>query len=258
MGIFTERFAEEQTLLEIFMCPICHDVVEDPVVPNCPCQELYCRSCINGWLENHNSCPHCGSGQISSIKTLSPILRTAYISLKMKCETPECEDVLTVENHSTHASVCPKIPWACEESCGIVANMSFKAGHKCIEWLKSERDKLTTDLKDMNVKYKEIDAELKEEVKVRKKMEDIIIQKTSLIESIKKDHEKEAEKLRLEMLAVRKQLVEVNKERDQLHEQLDQLKCERGERIGGKKSIQISSSPTDRTSGKAITLTTHN
>ena len=110
----------------------------------------------------------------------------------------------------------------------------------------------------MNVKYKEIDAELKEEVKARKQIEEIINEKTSLIESIKKDHESETEKLRLEMLAVRKQLVEVNKERDQLHEQLDQLKRERGERIGGNKFIQISSSPSDRTSGKTITLMTHN
>lgn len=41
-------------------CPICTGVFEEPVFASGqPCHCTFCRSCIGGWLETHDSCPNC-------------------------------------------------------------------------------------------------------------------------------------------------------------------------------------------------------
>lgn len=241
MGIFTEKFADEQDILDIFICPICHDIVEDPVVPQCVCQAIYCRTCIDTWLVNHQICPHCESSQISNISPMGRILQDAYFNLKMKCETLDCDAVLTIKNHSDHKLACPKISWTCEESCGLEANLSIKAGHKCLDWLKGERVRLTSDLKEVEKRCHELESELNEERKAKIDMERLLLEKSSVIESIKKRHETDTKGLKEEVLSVRKQLVKVNKERDELHLQLDQLKKDRENDL--EKFIKIAKSP---------------
>ncbi len=38
-------------------CPICYDIVEDPVITHCA--HFFCNECINSHLTRNNNCPVC-------------------------------------------------------------------------------------------------------------------------------------------------------------------------------------------------------
>ena len=44
--------------MDLFQCPICHDVLRDPVsITNCG--HDFCKHCIQDWLKIRPSCPIC-------------------------------------------------------------------------------------------------------------------------------------------------------------------------------------------------------
>lgn len=55
LSIIEERF---QRMLADNDCPICGDTLEKAVMVKC-CQNVFCGSCIFGWLQGHKTCPYC-------------------------------------------------------------------------------------------------------------------------------------------------------------------------------------------------------
>ena len=79
-----ERELQEEkkpTLYSMFSCLICKDVVVEesaPLVPPCCRAAVLCRECMDQWLENQPSCPHCREPlSIESCDKL-PILRPLF------------------------------------------------------------------------------------------------------------------------------------------------------------------------------------
>lgn len=68
------RLADE--LAKLLECVICKEVSQRPVYTPC-CQRLVgCKGCIEHWLEDHGTCPHCSSAAInpSELKGLGETL----------------------------------------------------------------------------------------------------------------------------------------------------------------------------------------
>ena len=57
----------------IWLCPICMEEIHNPVVTECG--HVYCKRCIEEWLQRQNVCPTCNRHglHLRSIKNLGPI-----------------------------------------------------------------------------------------------------------------------------------------------------------------------------------------
>ena len=56
MGWSIERFMDKESLIEELICPICKEVLENPM--QMQCQHLFCNACINTWFHDGNlTCP---------------------------------------------------------------------------------------------------------------------------------------------------------------------------------------------------------
>ena len=59
-NIFLPELFLEQEYLEKFICGICENVCDDPVVQCCGCEQLFCRKCLLFYYDNNNrECPEC-------------------------------------------------------------------------------------------------------------------------------------------------------------------------------------------------------
>lgn len=72
----------KSSILMIFSCLICKDIVDSesiPIVPPCCKAAVMCTSCLERWLENQQSCPHCRE-EMPDIGICSPfpVLRPLY------------------------------------------------------------------------------------------------------------------------------------------------------------------------------------
>ena len=74
----------DQEYLDKFICGICENVCDDPVIQCCGCENLYCRKCLLFYYDHYNrECPECK--QVSKEPTK---VESAYITIrlkKMKC-----------------------------------------------------------------------------------------------------------------------------------------------------------------------------
>eukprot|EP00933_Yihiella_yeosuensis_P060675 TRINITY_DN63416_c0_g1_i1.p1 TRINITY_DN63416_c0_g1~~TRINITY_DN63416_c0_g1_i1.p1 ORF type:complete len:266 (-),score=53.46 TRINITY_DN63416_c0_g1_i1:172-969(-) len=57
MGLSDRLIANPHSVSDILRCPVCHEVFIDPVASEC--QHVFCRQCLQEWLEHDSSCPTC-------------------------------------------------------------------------------------------------------------------------------------------------------------------------------------------------------
>lgn len=105
MGIDSKRFVNP--LPQDLICPICHDVFDDPV--QCPEEHIFCRDCISKWMMKINRCP-LDQKSLSFIE-LTPsarVLRNLIGSLELRCEFMEygCNSTTTLESMKIHLLTC--------------------------------------------------------------------------------------------------------------------------------------------------------
>ena len=56
MGWDSNRFTEQDSIMDDLKCSICMDILEEPV--QAPCEHTFCKTCIQNWLDQGNrSCP---------------------------------------------------------------------------------------------------------------------------------------------------------------------------------------------------------
>lgn len=80
MGVeaeFTSSIPEE------LICPICHDVFENPVI-SCYNGHVFCKSCISEWCKNHQTCPQC-KGHTLKKHVNVPLLSGMTEKLEIRC-----------------------------------------------------------------------------------------------------------------------------------------------------------------------------
>ena len=141
------RFVGE--FFESFLCPICLDVVQDPVM-TATCEHLFCKSCFESIVKGSIAqCPTCREpASRHGSKPLNHVLRSIYWSLKMRCKDPTCDEKLTPSNFQLHDQTCPKVNFNCE-SCGYNVKKAIgedEVGHNCIEFLKGKIKLLESEL----------------------------------------------------------------------------------------------------------------
>lgn len=97
MGIEVERFIGDHH--NPFICPVCLDVEDDPVVT--PCDHLFCKICFTP-----GRCPTCRRN-VRQTEPMSRILTEDYESLKLKCPFQRCNQELIIGNFRSHGQSCP-------------------------------------------------------------------------------------------------------------------------------------------------------
>jgi len=83
-NIFLPELFLEQEYLEQFKCGICENICDEPVIPCCGCDKLFCRKCLLFYYENnHNECPECKkvTRDFSKVSAVDTIIKLK----KMKC-----------------------------------------------------------------------------------------------------------------------------------------------------------------------------
>ena len=109
-NIYSPELFLEQEYIEKFICGICENVCDDPVMQLCGCEQMYCRKCLLFYYDNyHHKCPECKK------ETKEPTAITAVgviIKLKkMKCKnyTLDCTWQGQCRDYKKHiANDCPK------------------------------------------------------------------------------------------------------------------------------------------------------
>lgn len=135
MGIDITRFLGDSHL--VFGCPICLDVVENPVERSCG--HISCGSCFRP-----GHCPLCRKVQ-SSAKPLNLTARQCYDLLQLKCIFQGCEEVLRINNHLNHEKNCPKGKCG---NCDADLTSDQRTGHECIAYWKNKAIFLEGQLKE--------------------------------------------------------------------------------------------------------------
>lgn len=170
MGYDVNRFVEQVD--EEVICPICFNVLEDPIQINY-CEHSYCKQCINEWLIEHPNCP-IDREKVSS-RNLSPIsrlLRVLLSRLRIRCENESrgCNHVSSLETIHVHAAVCefnPKRLLVCTGGCGFVIAQDELVSHDCTKALmgfvtdqKRQIESLEKELKKLRMLVKEQKSEI--------------------------------------------------------------------------------------------------
>jgi len=148
-----------QDLVKNFLCPLCHGVLYEPMIPCSQDIKSYCRNCIEKYLKNNdNKCPGCNL-VIDKVPQKFDIIQESIKYLDAKCknakygciwqgkyidydkhilECPKeethcvfqgCDKVFMRESLDSHLKLCPFRVIMCEK-CGINIIASELVKHK--------------------------------------------------------------------------------------------------------------------------------
>ena len=109
-NIYLPELFLDQDYIDQIKCGICENVCEDPVIPCCGCDKMFCRKCLVFYLDNnHNECPECKkvTKDFSKVSAIDTVIKLK----KMKCinYTENCTwqgKYLDYKEHLTKK--CPK------------------------------------------------------------------------------------------------------------------------------------------------------
>ena len=132
---------DEEDLDEL-TCGICQDIFDEPVVTLC-CRQTYCKSCINQWLSNNNTCPNDRQNLTVNMLAQPPRLVLNILNkLQVKCENygSVCDYILALEQMKEHTKTCNTCG-GCKELNKVIKN---KDENICIlqVQLKNKEDEL--------------------------------------------------------------------------------------------------------------------
>lgn len=159
MGFGEQRFS--QTVDEEFRCPICRDIVDDPITTQC--EHVFCRTCIHEWLSRESSCP-VGRQPLKAhhLSDVSRFYRTFYSRLEIRCEFESigCQFVCSVDKIKEHQNICeynPEIKGECSHGCKAMISKIDILSHNCVEYLMKiiwEKDKQISKMTERETEFK--------------------------------------------------------------------------------------------------------
>ena len=148
------------------VCCICQSVLDKPL--ETPCRHVFCKICIETWLNNHHTCPTCRK-QIrnTDLKQVMPMIQNMINRLLIKCVNHHngCTEPIMLELYDNHEKncqfemlVCKYEKCAksilrrdrdeheekdceyrevkCHQDCGLYIPIKDFPGHNCIQALK--------------------------------------------------------------------------------------------------------------------------
>ncbi len=134
-NIYHPELFLDRECLDTFKCGICENICDDPVIPCCGCDKIFCRKCLFFYYDNnHNECPECKkvNTELSKISAIGTVIKLK----KMKCinYTEGCTwqgKYMDYRDHITQK--CPK----------EIINCPFKG---CI--IKLKREEMESHMRD--------------------------------------------------------------------------------------------------------------
>ena len=94
--------------LDEFVCGICQDVLNKPVVTQC-CRQSYCEDCIEEWLKVHDKCPNDRKPLTIEVVSEVPRLVINIIDkMQIRCDNSDrgCPEVTTIGTKDDHYKIC--------------------------------------------------------------------------------------------------------------------------------------------------------
>ena len=132
----------DQDQLEHFLCGICENVLNDPIVTQC-CRQSYCRQCIEEWLKDGMICPNDNHAIEMGDSIQVPRFVVNFINeLRIKCKSYKkgCDHVVNIENYDEHWENCK---FRCCDICGC---KDPDHQHVCLDHVITENIKLKEEL----------------------------------------------------------------------------------------------------------------
>ena len=130
-GYEDNRF--ENTVSQSFHCPICLNVLKEPVMCRRN-QHYFCTSCITRHLGNSSTCPTCMEELTVETLIRAPRIATDYLSeLRICCDYSSrgCREVMLLNNLQRHVAICGFSPVKCSnDGCNIMVNKRDKVHHE--------------------------------------------------------------------------------------------------------------------------------
>ncbi|EDV58650.1 E3 ubiquitin-protein ligase NRDP1 [Drosophila erecta] len=149
---------------EELICPICTDVLEEPVQSS-QCEHAYCRACIDKWMLQKQICPVDRSALLAShLVPVSRLMRNMLGRLKMKCTFSQsgCTQMLALEEFRTHVAACehnPKVVVECSKGCGMKIPKDEMSRHNCVFELREVVETVVKEVSDLKQKVTDLEAQ---------------------------------------------------------------------------------------------------
>jgi len=165
MGIDTALALDK--LKDEFVCSICHDIVEDPVVIS-KCEHYFCGCCIRPWIQANSTCPKDRDPtQEAGLSQPFRFYRNMLAEVRLRCQFSGCNTETTYEGFRRHEANCRKNPeaWMDCAFCHVKHMINEEDTHKqsCLPFL---RDKIAKNELENNELKRKREAD-------KKKIEDL-------------------------------------------------------------------------------------
>lgn len=107
MGYDDDEFEYPDRVSQVLKCQICMDVLETPQII-IHCEHIFCKHCIDDWLDRKLKCPVCridiNISRHYDVKPAPLMIRQLLNDLSMKCVN--CSAVMPMEQMVSHKKSC--------------------------------------------------------------------------------------------------------------------------------------------------------
>ena len=144
-GYEDNRF--ENTVSLNFHCPICLNVLKEPVMCRRN-QHYFCTSCITRHLGNSSTCPTCMEElTVETLTRVPRIVADCLSELNIRCDyfSRGCREFVQLGNLATHVANCGFSPVKCSNDGRDFRELKC---HDCVE-LRREVDEMKLDIATM-------------------------------------------------------------------------------------------------------------
>ena len=217
-GYAQDRFIDNCSHLEEFLCSICHGIFYNPVVAEC-CDTTYCRFCIKTWFNKSKTCPKDRKALTTSgLNKVSNEFRNLLSNLNIKC-VYECEGCVAhvklcdLDNHQDNCEFRPNIE--CRK-CGIIRKNANN--HDCFESLLAAKSEWEIEKAKLDDQYEELSKNI---VITRQNAETEVKKFIQKFNKETKARLSEFEKSLLEMLSIEEEVDEQDDDQDDLADKVD-------------------------------------
>jgi hypothetical protein len=84
-------FLSVNDIMEEIKCPICQDIMINPVFITCPNNHIFGELCVNKWFETKNHCPLCAQPCTNKSLNKVQLVKNMIGKLEQKCKHTKCE-----------------------------------------------------------------------------------------------------------------------------------------------------------------------
>ena len=103
------------------ICSICFRVLCEPHLVNC-CEQQFCKDCLETWLEDNTSCPHCRSSGFSHMLMKQTNRKVGEVKVYCPNKHHGCKAELKISEHQNHLSTandkgCAYVELDCPNNC---------------------------------------------------------------------------------------------------------------------------------------------